>query len=336
MTKEGLTYKKAGVDIAAGEASVRKIREMVRTTFRTEVLEEIGLFGGFFQADFGGFSQPVLVASTDGVGTKLKVAFQMNRHDTVGEDLVNHCVNDILTSGAQPLFFLDYLSLGKVTPEIVGELISGFVQGCQNARCALIGGETAEMVDLYRPGEYDVAGTIVGVVEKEKIVSGKTIQKGDVLVALPSNGLHTNGYTLARKVFFEHAGLQVDSYFSELGESVGEALLAVHKSYLAVVTELLNHFQIKGLAHITGGGIEGNLSRILPPGRTMVIDWDSWDRPALFRLIQALGKVPEEDMRRTFNLGVGMIVVVGPEQAPSVVKKAQTLGENAWVLGKIA
>ena len=335
MTKKGLTYEQAGVNIAAGEASVQKIKQMVRTTFRPEVLEEIGLFGGFFQPDFSGLRQPVLVASTDGVGTKLKVAIAMNRHNTVGEDLVNHCVNDILTSGARPLFFLDYLSLGKVTPEIVSELVSGFVRGCRNANCALIGGETAEMVDLYQPGEYDVAGTIVGVVDREKIVTGRSIGKGDKLIALPSSGLHTNGYTLARKVFFEHAGLEVNSFVEELGKTVGEALLAVHKSYLKVVLPLLNSFEIKGIAHITGGGILGNLSRIVPDGREIHIEWESWERPAIFKLIQKLGNVPEEDMRRTFNLGVGMILVARPEETSALVNKARSLGEAAWVLGEI-
>ncbi len=335
MANKQFTYKEAGVDISAGEASVEKIKELVRSTFRPEVLEGIGLFGGFFRPDFSGFQKPVLVASTDGVGTKLKVAFMMNRHNTVGEDLVNHCVNDILTSGAQPLFFLDYLSLGKVTPEIVTELVSGFVQGCRNAGCALIGGETAEMVDLYQPGEYDVAGTIVGVVDQEKIVSGKTIEKGDRLVALPSSGLHTNGYTLARKVLFEHAGFRVDSFLPELNQTVGEALLTVHKSYLKVVTQLLRRFNVKGIAHITGGGILGNLSRIVPGGRTISIDWQSWDPPAIFRLIQDLGHVPVEDMRRTFNLGAGMILVVPPEELSAVLKEAASLGEAAWEIGEI-
>ncbi len=335
MTKEAFTYEKAGVNIAAGEASVQKIKQMVRSTFRPEVLEEIGLFGGFFQPDFSGFRQPVLVASTDGVGTKLKVAIATNHHNTVGEDLVNHCVNDILTSGARPLFFLDYLSLGKVTPEIVAELVSGFVRGCQNASCSLIGGETAEMPDLYQPGEYDMAGTIVGVVDRDRIISGKTIAKGDRLIGLASSGLHTNGYTLARKVFFEHAGLQADSFVPELGQTVGEALLAVHKSYLKVVLSLLDLFKIKGIAHITGGGILGNLSRIVPAGRRIHIEWKSWERPAIFRLIQEFGHVPEEDMRRTFNLGVGMILVVRPEDAQPVVKKAHSLGESAWEVGEI-
>ncbi|NOY78809.1 MAG: phosphoribosylformylglycinamidine cyclo-ligase, partial [Calditrichaeota bacterium] len=234
----GITYKAAGVDIEAGEESVRKIKSLVKQTFGPEGLTDIGLFGGLFRADFEGYQKPVLVSSVDGVGTKLKVAFLMDRHDTIGEDLVNHCVNDILTSGARPLFFLDYLSLGKVSPDKIAEIVSGFVRGCKQTRCALIGGETAEMPDLYQPGEYDVAGTIVGIVDEDKIVTGKTIAKGDVLIGLASSGLHTNGYTLARRVLFDHSSLKVDSFIEDLSQTIGEALLAVHKCYLNSVSSL--------------------------------------------------------------------------------------------------
>ncbi|GBD94195.1 phosphoribosylformylglycinamidine cyclo-ligase [bacterium BMS3Abin05] len=330
-----LTYKEAGVDIEAGEKSVQKIKEMIRQTFRPEVLTDIGLFGGMFRADFGTFKKPVLVSTVDGVGTKLKVAFLMNRHNTIGEDLVNHCVNDILTTGANPLFFLDYLAMGNVHPDRVAEIVSGFVRGCREAGCALIGGETAEMADFYPFGEYDVAGTLIGIVEESGIITGKNISPGDVLLGLSSNGLHTNGYTLARKVLFEQAGLTVDTYLKELQQTVGEALLAVHRSYLKAVRPLLEKFKLKGIAHITGGGIIGNLSRIVPKGRSIRINWQSWERPAIFKLIQKLGSVPEEDMRRTFNLGVGMILIVESEEADSVSAFLQSAGEAVRRIGEI-
>jgi len=331
----GITYKASGVDIEAGEESVRRIKSLVKQTFRPEVLTDIGLFGGLFRANFEGYQKPVLVSSVDGVGTKLKVAFLMNRHNTIGEDLVNHCVNDILTSGAKPLFFLDYLSLGKVSPDKIADIVSGFVRGCKHSNCALIGGETAEMPDLYQPGEYDVAGTIVGIVDEDKIISGKTITRGDVLIGLASSGLHTNGYTLARRVLFDRAGLKVDSFIGEIDQTIGEALLAVHKCYLNVVSPVIERHEIKGIAHITGGGIIGNLSRIIPAGLKIRVDWTSWPRPAIFKLIQKLGAVPEEDMRRTFNLGIGMILVVAPENTDAVRLAIENAGEEARVIGTI-
>ena len=331
----GITYKASGVDIEAGEESVRRIKSLVKQTFRPEVLTDIGLFGGLFRANFEGYQKPVLVSSVDGVGTKLKVAFLMNRHNTIGEDLVNHCVNDILTSGAKPLFFLDYLSLGKVSPDKIADIVSGFVRGCKHSNCALIGGETAEMPDLYQPGEYDVAGTIVGIVDEDKIISGKTITRGDVLIGLASSGLHTNGYTLARRVLFDRAGLKVDSFIGEIDQTIGEALLAVHKCYLNVVSPVIERHEIKGIAHITGGGIIGNLSRIIPAGLKIRVDWTSWPRPAIFKLIQKLGAVPEEDMRRTFNLGIGMILVVAPENTDAVRLAIENAGEVARVIGTI-
>ncbi len=331
----GITYKESGVDIQAGEESVRKIKSLVKQTFGPEVLTDIGLFGGFFQANFKGYRKPVLVSSVDGVGTKLKVAFLMDRHNTIGEDLVNHCVNDILTSGARPLFFLDYLSLGRVVPERVADIVSGFVRGCKQSNCALIGGETAEMPDLYQPGEYDVAGTIIGIVDEEKIISGKTIARGDVLIGLASSGLHTNGFTLARRVLFGHAGLKVNSFVEEINQTIGDALLTVHKCYLNVVSSVIDRFEIKGIAHITGGGIVGNLSRIIPAGLKIKIDWKRWPRPAIFDLIQKLGNVPEDDMRRTFNLGIGMILVVAPENADAIQKAIEEKGETTWMIGTI-
>ncbi|RKY90829.1 phosphoribosylformylglycinamidine cyclo-ligase [candidate division KSB1 bacterium] len=331
----GITYRQAGVDIDAGERSVQRIKSMVRSTFRPEVLVDIGHFGGLFSATFSDYQSPVLVSSVDGVGTKLKVAVMMNRHDTVGEDLVNHCLNDILTLGAEPLFFLDYLSLGKVTPEVVTQLIAGIVRGCKAANCALIGGETAEMTDLYQPGEYDLAGTIVGVVEKTKIITGENIEAGDVLVGLPANGLHTNGYTLARKVFFEVARYDVNTYLDDLSLTVGEALLQVHRCYLSVIRELKNNFQIKGLAHVTGGGIVGNTKRLLPQGLDIHIDWGAWEIPPIFKIIQQLGNVPVADMRRTFNLGIGYVVIIASQHVDALLSRLRQLGERGIVIGRI-
>ncbi len=280
-----MTYKDAGVDIDAGNRSVEKIKRLVSTTFNPNVVKGIGHFGAMYQIPLSGFKEPVLISSIDGVGTKLKVAIKMQKHDTIGEDLVNHCVDDILTSGARPLFFLDYLSLGKVLPEIVKEIVKGMVRGCKNANCALIGGETAEMTDLYQPGDFDLAGTIVGIVEKSKIIDGSNIQKGDKLIGLKSNGLHTNGYTLARKIFFDKHKLDINYFHEELNATVGDALLEVHRNYFPVIDPITKSFEIHGLAHITGGGIPGNVKRIIPEKMKILIDWYSWDKQSIFNEI---------------------------------------------------
>jgi len=303
------TYKEAGVDVAAGEEMVDRIKPLVRKTFTPGVLTDIGAFGAFFSVDWKSYNDPVLVSSVDGVGTKLKVAFAMNQHDTVGQDLVNHCVNDIAVCGAKPLFFLDYFSTGKLEQETAVSVVKGFSIACQENGCALIGGETAEMPDIYDAGEYDLAGTIVGVVERESIIDGQRIKAGDALIAFPSSGLHTNGYSLARKVLFSN--YSVTDRPGELGgRSVGEALLDVHVSYLSVIETMMSAVDVRGLVHVTGGGIPGNAKRIMPEGLTIDVDYDAWDRPALFSLIQRLGGVPEDDMRSAFNLGIGLIAVV--------------------------
>jgi phosphoribosylformylglycinamidine cyclo-ligase len=330
-----MKYRDAGVDIDAGEEAVARIRKNVRTTFGPSVLTDIGLFGGFYRMDRAGFTNPVLVASIDGVGTKLKIAFMMNRYDTVGEDLVNHCVNDILVGGASPLFFLDYIACGKLDPSAAEQLVAGMVRGCRRAKCALIGGETAEMPGFYRPGDYDVAGCIVGVVDRAKIVMGKSIRKGDVCIGLPSAGLHTNGYSLARKVLFETAKMGVDDAVPELGCSLGEALLSVHRNYFPVVHPLLARFEIRGMSHITGGGLVGNTKRVLPKGRSLSIDWDAWEIPPLFRLIQRLGGVPDEDMRRTFNLGIGYVLIAGPESADRLFGYLKKKREKPVIVGEV-
>src|SRR5437016_8146790 len=282
-----ITYKDAGVDIDASNAAKKRIRHLARETFTPGVLSDIGSFGGMFACNFAGMKEPVLVSSTDGVGTKLKVAVMMNRHNTVGADLVNHCVNDILVQGARPLFFMDYIATGRLDPDVVVSVVEGVARGCKEAGCALIGGETAEMPGFYADGEYDIVGFIVGAVDKSRVIDGRTIVPGDVLVGLPSAGLHTNGYSLARRVLFDIAGWKADTFVPELEATVGDALLAPHRSYLPFVRPLFDGGSIKGLAHVTGGGITENLPRILPEGCAAEIDRRAWDVPPIFRLLQA-------------------------------------------------
>ena len=327
------TYKNAGVDIGAGEDLVRRIKRRVRSTFSPQVLTDIGAFGAFYRADFKGIRKPVLVSSVDGVGTKLKIAFEMNRHQSVGQDLVNHCVNDILVCGAKPLYFLDYFATGKLSPSIAAQVIDGFVTACRANGCSLMGGETAEMPGFYSEGEYDLAGMIVGVVDERQIIRGQSIKKGDVLIALPSTALHTNGYSLARSVLLEQ--FQLDQYFDELGENLGDALLKIHRSYLKAVYPLLSRFELKEMAHITGGGIEGNTMRVIPKGLKLALDWAAWERPWIFKLIQKAGDVPEEDMRRTLNLGVGLILIVSPGEADKLQADLRRRRERSFILGEV-
>ena len=308
-----ITYSQAGVSIAAGDEFVGSIKEKVRSTFSPNVLADIGAFGAFYNAKFPGLREPVLVSSVDGVGTKLKVAFLMERHDTIGQDLVNHCVNDIAVCGATPLFFLDYFATAKLQPKVAEQVVSGMVQACKENGCSLVGGETAEMPGFYRQNEYDMAGMIVGVVDKKKIFDGKKVKAGDVLIGLPSTGLHTNGYSLARAVLFER--YEVDDYVAELNARVGEALLTVHRSYLHAIQAVSGFAEARAFAHITGGGIVGNTSRVVPQGLGLKIEWKRWERPAIFRLIQTCGNIPEDDMRKTFNLGIGLIIVTAKRGA---------------------
>ena len=328
------TYKDAGVDIDAGEEAVRRIKGHVRGTFTPGVLSDVGAFGAMFALDPSLYRDPVLVSSMDGVGTKLKVAQRVDRHDTVGEDLVNHCVNDIAVSGARPLFFLDYFAAGVLRPDVLEAVVKGFAKACAENGCALIGGETAEMPDLYARGDYDLAGTIVGVVERDAIVDGSQITAGDVLLGLPSTGLHTNGYSLARKVLFDRF-VAADTPEALGGETVGDALLRVHRSYLDAIQALIAEGLAYGFAHVTGGGLEGNTARILPDGLALDVDWDAWARPALFRLIQETGGVPEDDMRRTFNLGVGLVVVVPEASRERALTVLGALGEPAFEIGRV-
>ncbi|HEV8141020.1 MAG TPA: phosphoribosylformylglycinamidine cyclo-ligase [Pyrinomonadaceae bacterium] len=330
------TYADAGVDIDAANRATERIRELARRTFNSRTLSDIGSFGGMFDGAFPGMQQPVLVASADGVGTKLKVAFETGVHNTVGRDLVNHCVNDILVQGARPLFFLDYFATGKLEPEVTASVVDGIATGCRENGCVLLGGETAEMPDFYPEGEYDIAGFIVGVVNRERIIDGRTIEAGDVILGLPSAGLHTNGYSLARKLFFEVAAFNVDSYLDEAQGTAGAVLLRPHLSYLRTLEGLLDSGKIKGLAHITGGGLLENIPRILPERTNAEIQKGSWPALPVFELLQRLGSIEEHEMYRTFNMGVGMILVCAQSDATSIKSHIEATGESCYEIGRIA
>jgi phosphoribosylformylglycinamidine cyclo-ligase len=327
-----MSYRRAGVDIDAGNEAVRRIKTLARGTYTSGVLSGVGAFGGLFALD-AAVPDPVLVASADGVGTKLKVAFLAGVHDTIGVDLVNHCVNDILVQGARPLFFLDYLATGRLAPDVAEQVVRGMAAACRENGCALLGGETAEMPGFYAAGEYDVAGFIVGLVSRSKIVDGRDVVAGDVLVALPSSGLHTNGYSLARHLAFDVLGLTVDSHVPALGETVGAALLRPHRSYLKVVAPLVEAGRIKGMAHITGGGITENLPRTLPEGRAFSLDRGSWTVPPVFGWLQQAGGLEDREMLRVFNMGVGLILVVSAADADVVLSSLHAASEPAWRLG---
>jgi len=336
MNDKGLSYKDAGVDIDAANQSVEMIKKWVGMTKRPEVLADIGSFGGFFALDNSKYREPILVSGTDGVGTKLKIAQLMGVHDSVGIDLVAMCVNDILVHGAEPLFFLDYIALGKLEPVLVEGLVKGVSQGCLQAGCALIGGETAEMPGLYREDEYDLAGFAVGAVERSRLINGSTIKDGDLLIGLPSSGLHSNGYSLARKVLLEKAGLKLDSYVEELGKTLGEVLITPTRIYVKTILALLEEVEINGMAHITGGGIGENLQRILPAGIGAVIEATAINTPPIFDLIAELGKVPQEEMFRTFNMGIGFILAISPQQYDKALEHLHAKKEKPIVIGKVS
>ena len=330
-----ITYADAGVDITRANRTKQRIKYLAHKTFTRGVLSEIGGFGGLFAIDKTKYTDPVLVSSVDGVGTKLKIAFEMDLHSTVGADLVNHCVNDIAVQGAAPLFFMDYLATGTLDPSIAEKVVEGIADACKHNGCALIGGETAEMPGLYAAGEYDIAGTIVGAVEKSRILTGAKVREGDTLLALPSTGLHTNGYSLARKLLFDVAGLKVDSLLPESGTVLGDELLKVHRSYLKAVTALLRQTSISAAAHITGGGITDNLPRVLPKGLAAVIQTGSWQVPPLFEMLRSIGNVPLSDWRHTFNLGVGMILVTPRHKLDSALRTLKRAGEKPWIVGEV-
>ena len=336
-------YARAGVDIDLGNRVKATLPKLLAATHRREVLGKVGGFGGLFALDLKKYREPVLVSSVDGVGTKLKIAFAMDRHDTIGADLVNHCVNDIAVLGAEPLFFLDYLGTGKLKPHVFTAIIQGFARACAENNCTLIGGETAQMPGFYRPGEYDVSGTIVGVVEKSKMLDGKTIKPGDAVIGLASSGLHTNGYSLARKIFFEQMMLKPTSHVAELGNTIGDELLKVHVSYGPLVQELLSKFDaasakskiIKGLAHITGGGFIDNIPRVLPKNCDVIIRKGTWDVLPIFQLIAAKGGVPEAELYQVFNMGIGMTIIVAGDSVDSVLKFIRARKQKAWIIGEV-
>ncbi len=327
------TYKAAGVDIEAGEKTVDKIKSYAKSTFNSSVLADIGMFGAFYEPDFSGYEKPVLVSSVDGVGTKLKIAVDMKKYDTIGQDLVNHCVNDIAVCGAKPLFFLDYYATGKLDPDKASDVIKGFAVACKQNDCALIGGETAEMPGLYQDEDFDVSGTIVGVVERSKIIDGKRIQKGDLLIGFPSNGLHTNGYSLARKVLLEK--YNVDDFIPELNSKLGDELLKIHKSYLPLINLLKQNVDVRGLSHITGGGIVGNTKRIIPKGLDLLIHWGTWEMPALFRLIQHTANITGDEMHKVFNCGIGLIAVIPKDDKLNAFQVAHDFHEHPLLIGEV-
>jgi phosphoribosylformylglycinamidine cyclo-ligase len=355
-------YVRAGVDIDLGNQLKSTLPQLLASARRSEVLGKVGGFGGLFAFDIRKYKQPVLVSSVDGVGTKLKLAFAMNRHDTMGQDLVNHCVNDIAVLGAEPLFFLDYIGTSKLEPRVFTELIKGFARACAQNNCALIGGETAQMPGFYQPGEYDLSGTIVGVVEKSKLLDGKYIRPGDVIIGLQSSGLHTNGYSLARRIFFDQMKLKPNTRVPELGNTIGDELLKVHVSYGPLIQDLLKKFNrpsprpalasttkgkarmkispaqqsgIKGLAHITGGGFVDNLPRVLPKACDVIIRKGSWEMPPIFQLIRAKSGVPESELYQVFNMGVGMTLIVASDRAAELLKFIATRKQPAWVIGEV-
>ncbi|MFQ6610299.1 MAG: phosphoribosylformylglycinamidine cyclo-ligase [Fidelibacterota bacterium] len=327
------TYKDSGVDIDAANKSLGQIKKHIQSTFNSHVLTDIGSFGGCYEFPANSYENPILVSSTDGVGTKLKISFLMKKHDTIGQCLVNHCVNDILTTGAKPLFFLDYYATSRLESEVIEQVVKGLSIACKENNCALIGGETAEMPGFYQMDEYDMSGTVIGVVEKEQLISNRKIIKGDVLIGLKSTGLHTNGYSLARKVLLSH--FDVDDYVDELDLTLGEELLKIHRSYLHVVEPILKERWLKGISHITGGGLIENTARIIGEKFMLNINWNKWEIPPIFNLIQNLGKVPIEDMRRTMNMGIGLVLVVSESHVDDLTSYLADVNEPYFFLGEV-
>jgi len=335
LKNKSITYADSGVDIDRADRAKQRIKYLANRTFTKGVVGDIGGFGGLFAIDKKLFRQPVLVSSVDGVGTKLKVAFMTKTHHTVGADLVNHCVNDIAVQGATPLFFMDYLATGVLDPDVAEKIVEGIAEACRHNGCALIGGETAEMPGFYPEGEYDLAGFIVGIVDKSKIITGKEVKVGDVLLGLPSNGLHTNGYSLARKLFFDVAGYTPDTFVNEIRGKAGAELLKTHKSYWPVLRKLVHAGLLRAMAHITGGGITDNLPRVLPRGKAAVIEMGTWPVLPVFSHMQAIGNVPQDDMMRTFNMGIGMVLVVSADKVQKVESMIEAAGEKSYLIGRI-
>ena len=332
---EQLTYKDSGVDIDAGNKSVQLIKDSVKATYRPEVLGDLGGFGGLFALTAGKYKEPVLVSGTDGVGTKLRLAFMLDKHDTVGQDAVAMCVNDILVQGAEPLFFLDYLAVGKLNPEQVADVVKGVANACKESGCALIGGETAEMSGFYPVGEYDIAGFAVGVVEKSKLITSEKVQEGDVVLGLPSSGVHSNGYSLVRKICFDRKGFKGDEYIEELGRTIGEELLTPTRLYPKSCLPLIENFDIHGMVHITGGGFYENIPRALPEDMAVEIDSSAWKMPAIFKLLQQWGNVDWKEMYRTFNMGIGMIIIASADEAEKIKAHLANAKETVYEIGRV-
>lgn len=332
---ERMTYRDAGVDIDAGNKSVSLIKDAVRATYRSEVMGDLGGFGGLFALNTKDYKEPVLVSGTDGVGTKLRLAFLLNKHDTIGQDAVAMCVNDILVQGAEPLFFLDYLAVGKLEPAQVAEVVTGVAHACKESGCALIGGETAEMAGFYPVGEYDIAGFSVGVVERSKLITPARVKTGDILLGLPSSGVHSNGYSLVRKIVFEHKGFKGDEYIDELGKTIGEELLTPTRLYPRICLPLIRTFDIHGMVHITGGGFYENIPRALPENMGAEVNGAAWEMPPIFRLLQEWGNVDWAEMYRTFNMGIGMVIIVSPEEADHIETHLQEAGEAVYRIGHV-
>ena len=332
---EKLTYKDAGVDIDAGNRSVQLIKDCVKATYRPEVLGDLGGFGGLFALQASKYKEPVLVSGTDGVGTKLRLAFMLDKHDTIGQDAVAMCVNDILVQGAEPLFFLDYLAVGKLDPEQVADVVKGVASACRESGCARIGGETAEMNGFYPEGEYDIAGFAVGVAEKSKLITSEKVKEGDILLGLPSSGVHSNGYSLVRKIVFEHKGFKGNEYIEELGKTIGEELLTPTRLYPQSCLPLLREFDLHGLVHITGGGFYDNIPRALPEAFAVEINAETWQVPAIFKLLQQWGNVDWHEMYRTFNMGIGMVLIASVDEAEKIEAFLAARGETVYEIGRV-
>lgn len=331
-----LTYKQSGVDIDEGNRAVDLIKGKIKTTYDNNVIGDLGNFSGLYSLkDFTNMTEPVLLSSTDGVGTKLKLAQMMDKHDTVGIDLVAMCVNDLICQGARPLFFLDYIATGKLVPEQVEQIVSGIVDGCKMAGCALVGGETAEMPGMYSEDEYDLAGFSVGIADREKIVSGKDVKSGDTLIGISSSGIHSNGFSFIRKIFLETYGYKLDQYIEELGMTLGEALLTPTKIYVKLVLDLLSKYDIKAIAHITGGGVIENITRVIPKGLGIDIEKNSWEKPAIFKMIENFNSIDERELHKSFNMGVGLVLIVDNEKAKEITKYINSTEENAYIIGKV-
>ena len=335
MTDDNATYKAAGVDIEAGEEAVQRIKEHVHSTYNENVLTDIGTFGGMFRLGLAGMEDPVLVSSIDGVGTKVKIASMMDKYDTIGMDIVNHCCNDILVQGARPLIFLDYFATSKLSPKVVEQVVKGMSEACKSAGCVLIGGETAEMPGVYLEGEFDIAGCIVGLVDRSKVIDGSKVQPGDAVIGLASSGLHTNGYSLVRKVLFDDCGYRVDQYIPEIGGVLGDVLLTPHRNYVTPVMAVMQDYEIHAMAHLTGGGFYSNIPRMLPMDCQVSVERRYWGVPPIFGFIQEKGGIDDVEMHRTFNMGVGMVLIVAREKAMEIQRRLAELGETASLIGEV-